>query len=716
MKRLISALLLLLCHIGLVYAQSDSKQLLDSLFVRGEQCYLMDDYKELLTTINRYEEQYRLTAFTDDDEAMFYVGYYDKMCGAYYYGLSEEGNVYSRYSEDFYRQSLNIFLEQNSTDKIITLHKELAQLYYKIRVYEEACAQLYTVMSYYQKQVYDLEIYSEESEIYNTLSQLAMCNARMNNFQEAISQIDKAIEYYSREKPSEYYEAYRRKGKILMLQANAQGSMDYSEAFKCYELYVNYQYSAIGQRMSSMDSSQRSQYWLAIHQFLYDCYRLGNYAPRMLYNLALFSKGYLVNYEKNKSTINTKWEQVRKELTPEDCAIEFVQYFGHDDEKRMGCLVLHHNTEPLFIDLFSADSVLNVPLTSLYTVGEALSSFNVALKDSLYQNDQLPRLVWTPRLMDAIGDASKVFFAPDGMLHQLAIEYIMPDTTKVCYRMSSTRNIKKKRSAPKLDKALLCGGMRYDTITSPERKDNDIIAYRFLASNIGTVKYLPGAREEVSSIYACRHNAKDLILTDGLATDENFLRLYKDYDLIHLATHGYYGGKIGVGGDLKPLLTDQSMSKSGVLFAGASTTLADVFFDENMYDGILSATELSQQDFSDTELVVLSACETGLGHITDDGIYGVERGLKQAGANALILSLWSVDDKASNKLMSYFYDNLEKQQDKDIHSAFLEARKKLMNEEQIVYEFDPFSMIIKASSYKFDAPRYINPFIIIDAY
>ena len=71
-------------------------------------------------------------------------------------------------------------------------------------------------------------------------------------------------------------------------------------------------------------------------------------------------------------------------------------------------------------------------------------------KDALYEDSTLTKLIWPERLMKAIGDANKVYFASDGPIHQLAIEYIMPDTTKTCYRLSSTRVIAQKRKPVKM--------------------------------------------------------------------------------------------------------------------------------------------------------------------------------------------------------------------------------------------------------------------------
>lgn len=720
--RFLYIVMICLAIVSSAKAQDDAIQRLEELFVKAEKCYLMDDYQQLQSIIEQYAEIY------DDNEEYVsadstYMGLLYKMCGAYCYGMAGEDNLYASKAEQFYRHSLNIFAQKEKTEYIIPLHEELAQLYYKVKSYQEARNHLDSVYQHYEDRLYaGIEkyvingvVYSVEAKCNQVLSQIAMCNARIGLYAEALRQIDEVLRYYSKEKSEDFYEALRKKGKILMIQADTQGMEDYDEAYKCYNQYVNERYTSLGKTMAAMDSLQRAQYWLATHRFLYDCYRMGNHAPRMLYNLALFSKGYLISYEHNRATPNTKWEQVQKELTPQDCAIEFVQYFGRDDEKRMGCLVLHHNTEPEFIDLFATDSLLAISIP-YSTIGDAIGSSEDDINE-LYGYEDLPAIIWTPKLMTAIGDAKRVFFAPDGLLHQLAIEYIMPDTTKVCYRMSSTRNIKKKRSLPKLSKALLCGGFNYETTVRPVVKNNDILAYRFLSSNVSNIKDLKGSKEEVGSIYACRNNPQDMLLMENLATDEYFVKLIRgDYSLVHLATHGYYGGKIGIGGDLRPLTGDESMSRSGILFAGVSKNISDTFFDETMNDGILSAKELSQLDFSKTELVVLSACETGLGRQTDDGIFGIERGLKQAGANAIILSLWSVDDDATNLLMGYFYKNLEKQKEKDIHAAFMDARKQLASEEHTVYGFDPFSLTLKGKTFRYDAPRFIDPFILIDAY
>ena len=105
---------------------------------------------------------------------------------------------------------------------------------------------------------------------------------------------------------------------------------------------------------------------------------------------------------------------------------------------------------------------------------------------------------------------------------------------------------------------------------------------------------------------------------------------------------------------------------------------------------------MASLDMSKVEVVVLSCCETGLGFVTPDGVYGIQRGLKNAGARAVICTLWDIDDEASCFFMLRFHQYLKK--DKDLYKAFYQARK-AMNE---IYEPS-------------DLPSYRDAFILIDA-
>ena len=100
------------------------------------------------------------------------------------------------------------------------------------------------------------------------------------------------------------------------------------------------------------------------------------------------------------------------------------------------------------------------------------------------------------------------------------------------------------------------------------------------------------------------------------------------------------------------------MTRSGLLFAGAQNTFNGVKIPAGVDDGVLTAQEIAQLDLRGLDLLVLSACQTGLGEIKGDGVFGLQRGFKKAGAQTIMMSLWSVSDEATKDLMTRFYTAL----------------------------------------------------------
>ena len=644
---------------------------------------------------------------------------------------SNNGTKYAEHACQYYMNSLNIFGSRGSFDNAYVLQKELSQLFYKVKAYAYAYKYLNEVKNRYQERL-DNGIFDEEPDYYNTLAMMALCKARLGSeeksdnassehFVLSLAQIDSAVIYGQKRKDAMFYNWMRIKGKILMMQYDRLNIDNKKIAKDCYEQYVNYQRNTVGRRLEQMTESQMEQSWLALHDFLFDCYRLGDECPEMLYDLALFSKNYLLE---KRQTDKVRWQDVKKVLKSEDCALEFVQYRGANDESHLACLVLKKQSKvPQFIEISSSNEILGRKLNRLFGLDvEKCMTYQhgnfplSAIKNLLYSDSILFHQIWTPQLMSAIGDAKNVYFSPDGFLHQLAIEYMMPDTLKECYRLSSTRVLTKKKEPIDYSKLLVCGGMNYHRKLNPQTSGNDVRAYNYFAGN-GSVNDLPGTKKEIQSIIKVRHNMADTLLTGDNATDENFMHLLEHrYPLVHISTHGYFAGKMDSGTDLKPATTDRSMSKSGLIFAGASSALTDHEFNTNMFDGVLSASEVSKFDMRGTDFVTLSACQTALGDITADGIFGMQRALKMAGVKGLMVSLWSVDDLSSYKLFSYFYEELENQQEKDIHKAWKVARKKLS--EYVYYKpyFNKETLDEDVHVIEFDRPYDTFPYILIDIY
>ena len=112
---------------------------------------------------------------------------------------------------------------------------------------------------------------------------------------------------------------------------------------------------------------------------------------------------------------------------------------------------------------------------------------------------------------------------------------------------------------------------------------------------------------------------------------------------------------------------------------------------------VLTAKEIARLDLSGVELVTLSACETALGDLSGEGVFGLQRGFKKAGAKTMIMSLWRVDDTATRLLMTCFYDLLSKGQ--SVNEAFTQSQHKLMS----------------LDNGKYSDPKYWAAFIVIDA-
>jgi CHAT domain-containing protein len=185
---------------------------------------------------------------------------------------------------------------------------------------------------------------------------------------------------------------------------------------------------------------------------------------------------------------------------------------------------------------------------------------------------------------------------------------------------------------------------------------------------------LPGTRAEGEGV-ARRLGVQPLL--DGTAL-EGRLKVCRSPRILHLATHGFFlpdqprdlnqlgrnQELIGVGetpgaGRLSGPGMEDPMLRSGLALAGANTFLRGAALPAEAEDGLLTAADVAGLDLLDTELVVLSACETGLGEVLiGEGVFGLRRAFIVAGAKTLVMSLWKVPDLATAFLMDRFYDNL----------------------------------------------------------
>jgi CHAT domain-containing protein len=172
---------------------------------------------------------------------------------------------------------------------------------------------------------------------------------------------------------------------------------------------------------------------------------------------------------------------------------------------------------------------------------------------------------------------------------------------------------------------------------------------------------LPGSQKEVEEINTLlqKNGLTTTLLTQENAT-ETALKAIKKPKIMHLATHGYFlaNSRNGTAGLSRGVVERNPMLRSMLFFAGAQATLDKKNNPKSEGDdGILTAYEAQNMDLEGTELVVLSACQTAQGKLQNgEGVYGLQRALRIAGAQNIILSLWDVDDAVGRTFMKIFYE------------------------------------------------------------
>ncbi len=569
-----------------------------------------------------------------------------------------------------------------------SLRIELAQLFYALEDYEEALLQLEEA----------LEI--EESA--DVLSHKALCLARMGDFDEAL----KLMEPLYRKDDAEWH---RRKAKILMLEYEATGVYN-PEAKRLYADYLSIARRYVDAEFVSLTSSEREQYWQGEKSFVTDCYRLEDKAPELLYDVALFSKAVLLQLgrvfspdmtekekEKALSAVRIDWKTVKKKMPDGSAAVEFITY-DKGGTDYLGAVVINKTlASPVFVPI--------APVSAIeYRCWE----------EGMYASS-LPYLLWSEEMMENLEGCDDIYFAADGILHQIPVEFIVPDGMegKNIYRLTSTRMLVEPRKPFSNSNMLLVGGIDYDYGRSESDVSNDAQAYSIFAGTGLSLGYLSGSRTEVESIAGARRNSNDSLMLGMYAGESEVRNLMNRYGIVHIATHGYFADDLQYESDFIPMTSDLQLSRNCLFLSGVQRNLEDIRFDPSMPDGILSARELAGMNLENVSLVSLSACQSGLGYVTVDGVFGLQRGLKAAGAGAMVVSLWNVDDDAAVVFFQRFYANIDSGM--PVHQAFMDAREYLRTAEVVVKRRRAGLHSISVRK-RFDNETYYNAFILIDGF
>ncbi len=389
-----------------------------------------------------------------------------------------------------------------------------------------------------------------------------------------------------------------------------------------------------------------------------------------------------------KSTFSNTASDVRAKLKANDYAVEFIQY-NKGDDVFYAALVMGKTIPTKFVPLFSMKE-LEGYLARNGMRTDDIYSMSGWTKDKILSDTLLGKKIWDTTL-SAIPQNANIYFAPDGIFHLVGIEYMCfsrPDCR--LYRMSSLGNLchpKKK----KIDygKVLLVGGLDYDDASmvkprqgpAPERIGETLFAQTGVNTNRGTIFHaLQGSATEIDSVATILKANKQKVFTKEAGTEDTIKVEMPDKDLLFLSTHGFcLDYKVAERSVFAKdsISEDASLRKSGLAMSGVNHCIRPREDNVDISDGIITAREVCDMNLSDADLVVLSACQTGLGRIIIDGVVGLPRGFKKAGANSLLMSLWEVDDSATQLLMTEFMRNLTKGKTK--HESLRKAQDYVRN-------------------------------------
>lgn len=453
----------------------------------------------------------------------------------------------------------------------------------------------------------------------------------------------------------------------------------------------------IEQLMQSVPDSLRTQYrnYLAVKST-----EIEGYESPITKEIRLKLMDYVSQQPAFLQQLNIEWTDVRNGLKDNEAAIEFINLYGAspeniDNPEKMnpcvGALILRKDMDyPVFVRLAS-----NAAIDSLLYDQDGTMIPDVIYSD--VSKETMYKLIWAP-ILPYIDGAQNIYYAPAGHLQQINLDWLgLSDSDCLAnhynlYRVSSTRTLIGDNRDNDSANAIIMGDIAY-SIKNIKFGDSTPTKYRSITR--GGFGPLSGTIDEIDSISRTltSHNYDNTVLSKSFA-DERSVRMLsgKSPKILHFATHGFYYAKEKLEEEFQKSsfigfqFHRPELCHSGIALAGAQDTWyneksgSEINFDKYFSmdaasDGILLSSEISELDLRNTDLVVLSACETALGDVKSEGVYGLQRAFKLAGVNSLIMSLWKVDDDATQLLMTSFYNNYMNGMSK--RESLINAQKKV---------------------------------------
>jgi len=350
-----------------------------------------------------------------------------------------------------------------------------------------------------------------------------------------------------------------------------------------------------------------------------------------------------MDFKSQQSTAPFRFESIQASLTKGEACIDLLKVETSPTIK---------NQTLYYAFILSSQSLKLVPLGDANAIDKAILTFREKAIAAQAEQDAW-KIVWKP-LEPSLTSVQKLFICPDGLYHLLSFPAL--------------KDLGGKYLADKYAWVTTSNSRDVVEIKQRERiKTKPKNAY--LLSNPafgggGVIEQLPGAEAEAMAIgKILLAGGIPVLKFNGERATEKAVKQIKSPGILHIATHGYFLEDASKVESQKLLGVETSQAaenpllRCGLLFAGCENVFdPDYHPNGKEENGVLTAFEAMRLNLDETYLVVLSACETGLGKVRNgEGVYGLQRTLLVAGAKNILVSLWPVSDEATQLLMTHFY-------------------------------------------------------------
>ena len=397
------------------------------------------------------------------------------------------------------------------------------------------------------------------------------------------------------------------------------------------------------------------------------------------------------------SFMDVDYNSIKKSLGKNDALIDFTDFMTNAGDRRYAAYIIDKKQRyPLLKPLFAESQI---------------DSLGIARPDMFYDKDfatEVIKLLWSP-LEEHILEGSTVYYIPSQMLFQVCLESLpLEDGTLLgdhyhFVRLSSARELVRGQNKSNAKSAVLYGGLQYDLepdVMAEKAKQYDLSSLMVMRGGDivrgdSIFRELPGSKVEVERITTILNRSKFEVTsyTDVNGTEESFLSMHgKAPRILHLATHGFYYTPTEANGVDYLRGYSDAMSLSGLIMSGGNAAWRGKELPAGTLGGVITANSIAHLDLSDTDMVVLSACQTGQGNATAEGLYGLQRAFKKAGVGTIVMTLWSVSDKVATEFMIKFYESLV-ENDWDKHKAFEQTKSYIRTQHPDPYHWAAFVML-----------------------